>query len=234
MHRAEGGRPGHPRSGSAEGAIAKCKLQIANCHRRRTAEGGGRERQLQNAKCKLQNVNCRRGQRADGGRRTEETQSFRPSAFRLPPSAFLVRPPAPGPRPPLRRGISLIEVLFSCFVLFVGIWGLATIIDLGRTVGKRSEQADRAAACGRAALRDLKVRRMLDPYPFAGNPNQSQWVGYDSSGNKVDPTVSLISAAGAFAIDPLGVNYLSPSGSLTAQWERSQEAPESHGLHSRI
>jgi hypothetical protein len=54
------------------------------------------------------------------------------------------------------------EVLISTFVLSIGMLGLAALIPVGRYAIVESGKADRSAACGRAAMRDIKVRRMLD------------------------------------------------------------------------
>jgi len=82
-----------------------------------------------------------------------------------------------------RRGVSLMEVLISTFVLSIGLLGLAALLPLGRFAVVETNKADYSGACGRAAMRDVEIRRML----FAGN-----WA--TNPGN------------GAFAIDPLGVN----------------------------
>jgi len=63
------------------------------------------------------------------------------------------------------------EVLISIFVMAVGLLGIAAMIPLGRYTLVETGKADRAGACGRAALREIRVRRMLDP---------RQWV-YGSS-----------------------------------------------------
>jgi len=72
----------------------------------------------------------------------------------LPPTAYRLQPS--------RRGISLLEVLISIFVLAVGLLGVAAIIPLGQMSLWETAKADRAGACGRAALREIEVRRMLD------------------------------------------------------------------------
>ena len=83
----------------------------------------------------------------------------------------------PGIRPAKRRGVTLLEVLICMFVLTVGILGLAALIPVGGFAIIESGKADRSGACGRAALREVKVRRMLDwrlwypiPGTIAGNP----------------------------------------------------------------
>ncbi len=106
----------------------------------------------------------------------------------------------------LRRGVSLLEVLASIGVLSIGLLGLAALLPIGRYTLAEATKADRAGQCGRAALRDITVRRMLDYHnwydplqgKFVGDKNNSKaW--YDPNGN---PTQNLPSA---FIIDPLGV-----------------------------
>ena len=82
-----------------------------------------------------------------------------------------------------RSGVSLLEVLISIFVLAIGLLGLAALIPVGRFAIMETGKSDRCGACGRAALRDVKVRRMLDHRFWAQN-----------------------FSPGPFAIDPLGKN----------------------------
>jgi hypothetical protein len=60
-----------------------------------------------------------------------------------------------------RRGLSLLEVLFTIFVLAVGLLGLASLLTGGHSHFSQGEQADRSAACGRAAQRDIEAHDML-------------------------------------------------------------------------
>lgn len=84
------------------------------------------------------------------------------------------------------------EVLISTFVLSIGLLGLAALIPAGRFALVQTLKSDRAGACGRAGLRDVKVRRMLDVNFRVPQPATLDWQ--------------------PFAIDPLGVT----SGSLPA------------------
>ncbi len=61
-----------------------------------------------------------------------------------------------------RRGVSLLEVLISIFVLSIGLLGIAAMIPIGGSEIDKANQADRSAVLGRAALREVKVRRMLE------------------------------------------------------------------------
>jgi hypothetical protein len=148
-----------------------------------------------------------------------------PTSFPLPPSAFPLR---------ARRGVSLLEVLISIFVLAVGLLGVLAIIPLGQMTIAESVKADRAGACGRAAMRDIKVRRMLDfrswIWEVDNAGNSLQWgIGTDSALNPWffpinDPDVADTAhnhgnnngivinnsinppqeAFGSFMVDPLG------------------------------
>lgn len=62
-----------------------------------------------------------------------------------------------------RRGISLLEVLISMFVLLVGLLGVAAMIPAGRHELLQASKIDHASMTGRAAFRDLKIRRYLNP-----------------------------------------------------------------------
>jgi Tfp pilus assembly protein PilV len=79
-----------------------------------------------------------------------------------------------------RRGISLLEVLISMFVLLFGLMGVAAIFPVGNHYAGKGEQFDRGSALAEAAFADLKARGMLTPeywyYPtkpdgFTGGAN---------------------------------------------------------------
>jgi hypothetical protein len=91
-----------------------------------------------------------------------------------------------------RHGISLIEVLAAIGVLSIGLLGLAALLPIGLYTIGEATKADRAGNCGRAALRDVIVRRMLDSNYWTGNYGTSQ----------------------AFLIDPLGVTASPPLGNF--------------------
>jgi len=59
--------------------------------------------------------------------------------------------------------VSLLEVLIATFVLSIGLLGVAAVIPVGRFVMVEAAKADRAAACGRSILHDIKVRSMINP-----------------------------------------------------------------------
>jgi prepilin-type N-terminal cleavage/methylation domain-containing protein len=61
-----------------------------------------------------------------------------------------------------RRGLTLLEVLISVFIMAIGLMSLAALIPLGQTQVQDGVRADVASAVGRAAYRDLQVRGYLD------------------------------------------------------------------------
>jgi Tfp pilus assembly protein PilV len=109
-----------------------------------------------------------------------------------------------------RSGLSLIEVLASIGVISIGLLGLASLLPVGMMTIFQATKADRAGNCGRAAMRDVIVRRMLEKNywydaaksQFVTNQNYNvnkPW--YDSNGN---PYAQNMPAS--FIIDPLGEN----------------------------
>lgn len=97
-------------------------------------------------------------------------------------------------------GVTLMEVLISIFILAVGLFGVAALLPIGGADILVSVQADRAAAVGAAAMREVRARKITEPF---------QWdVGTSSpipmwfrGGNQYDGA----QAAQYVLIDPLGV-----------------------------
>ena len=69
-----------------------------------------------------------------------------------------------------RRGISLLEVLISMFVLAVGLMGVAALIPAGQHEIVEAAKLDNAAMLGRAAFRDMQVRGYLNPNGWRYSP----------------------------------------------------------------
>jgi hypothetical protein len=69
-----------------------------------------------------------------------------------------------------RRGLSLLEVLVSVGILTLGVLGVAMLIPIGKFAMTEVEKSDRTGTCGRAALREIKIRRMLDPNNWSSPP----------------------------------------------------------------
>jgi len=113
-----------------------------------------------------------------------------------------------------RRGISLLEVLISMFVLLFGLMGVAAIFPVGNHYAGRGEQFDRGSALAQAAFADLKARGMLKPelWYYANRPNADDQLGVTpapvmrptpASDFNV-PTTSNNGPGYAFVIDPMG------------------------------
>jgi hypothetical protein len=62
-----------------------------------------------------------------------------------------------------RRGISLLEVLISMFVLLVGLAGIASLLPAGRSEIMQGVKLDYAMMVGRNAFRELNARGYLKP-----------------------------------------------------------------------
>jgi hypothetical protein len=107
----------------------------------------------------------------------------------------------------------VIEVLAAIGVLSVGLLGLAALLPLGRLAISDSMRIDQTGDCGRAALRDVRVRGLLDPrlivgaYPVKSNSPPTSYIidprgianGLGSFGSIV-PRVNILNALGGSAM----------------------------------
>lgn len=84
-------------------------------------------------------------------------------------------------------GFTLLEVLIAMFIIMFGLLGIAALLPIASQDMSRAAQADRAGACGRSALAEMRARGFCDPI---------RW--------KVVP--GLLALDG-FAIDPLYLAY---------------------------
>ena len=109
--------------------------------------------------------------------------------------------------PSRRRGVSLMEVLISVFVLSMGLIGMAALLPLGRFAINETGKADRAGACGRAALREIKVRHMLDP---------TYWPLTTYNGASFASLSAANTAGSTVIVDPLGIAYCAVSSGTLA------------------
>ena len=106
-----------------------------------------------------------------------------------------------------RRGISLMEVLISAFILAVGLLGVASLIPIAGFQAAEASRNDRAATIGRSALSDVKLRGLLNP---------AMWAGVNDPNDPNDPFLRN-TATQPFMIDPLGsVNLGIPRVNLRA------------------
>jgi hypothetical protein len=99
--------------------------------------------------------------------------------------------------------LTLIEVLISMFVLLIGLLGVGTICQLGRLTLTETAKYDRAAACGRAGLREVRIRRMLDAtnwYDYNGTNWVPLWTGNYNAALAVSPSLDPMDS---YCIDPV-------------------------------
>jgi hypothetical protein len=94
-------------------------------------------------------------------------------------------------------------------VISVGLLGLASLLPVGLVTIFQATKMDRAGNCGRMAMREVAVRRMLDSsYWF--DLKQNKYVNdpnYNGSKPWCDPTgIPTMNMPASFIIDPLGAN----------------------------
>jgi prepilin-type N-terminal cleavage/methylation domain-containing protein len=95
------------------------------------------------------------------------------------------------------RGVSLLEVLISIFVLSIGLLGVAAMIPVGRFEIVEAAKADRSAVVGRAAMRDVMVRRMAEPMQWTCDTTPSYVSMWFSASGAYTPGYEYV------LIDPL-------------------------------
>lgn len=108
-----------------------------------------------------------------------------------------------------RRGISLIEVLISMFVLLFGLMGVAAIFPVASHYVLEGDKRDRSAGLAQVAFEELKARKILRPETWlyasnAMNNNPPTFVVNPLSGDFSLRTTASFNAGWAFVIDPLG------------------------------
>lgn len=127
--------------------------------------------------------------------------------------SFTAPHPSPLTSHPSRAGFSLLEVLVSIFVLLFGLLAVAAMIPLAGLRIIQTNQADYSTACGQAGLRDVRVRRMLEPRNWLFYPPGAPAVMRNTNGYvpcalpedvaALDRNLGIYFAA-SYAIDPLG------------------------------
>lgn len=114
-----------------------------------------------------------------------------------------------------RAGVSLLEVLVSIGILTIGLLGVAAMIPLAQVDIVRATRADRAASIGRSAIRDAKVRGILNP---------RVWAWYNTGTNSFGPVPSITDSGvdyiphRTYVLDPLyiALNNTSAAARATA------------------
>ncbi|MEX2310525.1 MAG: hypothetical protein WD738_23360 [Pirellulales bacterium] len=95
-------------------------------------------------------------------------------AFRLPPSPF-----------PLRRALSLTEVLIAMGILTLGLLGVAALFPVGSFYMQKADIADRGSAIAQAVMSDIVSQGMLNPGAwFVMVP----WAGISAPANATFPS----------------------------------------------
>ena len=145
--------------------------------------GIGKGRTEENANCKMQIANCKLSAALHSPLSTlHSAGNFQFSIFNF---QSVARNPRPGRRAlrsnpqslipnPSRSGLSLLEVLVSIGILTIGLVGLAMLIPAGKLQLVATNKSDRTGACGRAGMREVKVRRMLDATGWSTSPASLQ------------------------------------------------------------
>jgi hypothetical protein len=78
--------------------------------------------------------------------------------------------------PRRRRGISLIEVLMSIFIVSVGLLGVLSLVPVGHLEAQKGSAADRAAVIGEYAMRDFRIRGLHHQDPRQVDPNSIKYL----------------------------------------------------------
>lgn len=137
------------------------------------------------------------------------TVPLSPFPFRLSPSPF-----------PPRRGITLIEVLISMFVLLFGLMGVAAIFPVASHYILEGDKRDRSSGLAQLAFEELKARKILKPreWMYANHPDIGSWVidrrtiPTAKPGEFYTQPVPAQTPGHAFVIDPLGGAQITVSG----------------------
>jgi type II secretory pathway pseudopilin PulG len=64
---------------------------------------------------------------------------------------------------PMRRGVSLLEVMIAIGVTSIGLLGVLALIPLAGHAAKQGQITERAASIGNSAISEMRTRHMLDP-----------------------------------------------------------------------
>ena len=101
------------------------------------------------------------------------------------------RPTAcPGQR---RRGLSLVEILISIFIVSIGLLGVAALLPIAHHDSKQGTLDDLSALVGKHAWRDFSIRRMNDT---------KSWDFTDPNGNNPGFESNVI-----YVLDPLLITF---------------------------
>ena len=108
----------------------------------------------------------------------------------------------------MRRGISLLEVLISIFVLAIGLLSASSLIVAGRVAVEKGVIQDRRADIAQQAVAEARARGFFSSFLADHDNNAATPVVPHSMFMLADGTHVLMSdlgTLGQFAIDPLGI-----------------------------
>ena len=151
----------------------------------------------------------------------------------------------PNRSPNANRGISLVEILISMFVLLFGLMGVASIFPVGNHYMTEGEQHDMGSTLSQNAFEELGARGMLRPqhWLYAGNPPAAEAVDpsvptpehppetplFIQDGNGADPGLfnvvinpadPTVHPGHAFVIDPMSVANAA-SADMLDEWPQT-------------
>lgn len=102
-------------------------------------------------------------------------------------------------------GFTLLEVLIAMFIIMFGLLGIAALLPIASQDMSRAARADRAAAAGRSALAEVRVRQLCDPMGWLAVQSTAPL----SFGPVVQmlPGLLALDARESYALDPLYLAY---------------------------
>ncbi|GIW91176.1 MAG: hypothetical protein KatS3mg109_1608 [Pirellulaceae bacterium] len=105
------------------------------------------------------------------------------------------------------RGVTLLEVLISMGIAFIGLLGVAAMLPVAIYYLNRGVVADNAAVFGRSAVSEFKARQMSRANMWAvWNPNTNAFVAFRAEPAETQPlnfVSPLVGQAASFCIDGL-------------------------------
>ena len=104
-------------------------------------------------------------------------------------------------------GFTLLEVLIAMFIIMFGLLGIAALLPIASQDMSRAAQADRAAACGRSALAEMRVRQFCDPMGWLAVQSLGPPPAFGPVVQIVLPGLPALDARESYAIDPLYLAY---------------------------
>ncbi|MFN3190239.1 MAG: hypothetical protein ACE361_06910 [Aureliella sp.] len=129
------------------------------------------------------------------------------------------------PRLSARRAATIIEVLFSIFVVVVGLMGIASLFPLAARNAAESNASNNALTQGRIWLNDFLARGFNDH-----NGNTEKGTGYNWLWRNDDPNLATSPLAAYSKLGPTGTgtptpinsnpNYTNPNGVGVRTWQQ--------------